>query len=464
MNKHSAGNARWFRQLGAIPTFLTLVHETQLSSHVRQAAADVVYLMTSAEPTVQDLRQVAEGCLSPAGLQGRDVTAAAAIGRHLCLQILRRLTKGSTATARFMEDFVLKQLGVEWPLLFMGDDMDNTSVVLAIRLLGTLLGDPNGMMAARFRAVQGGFSTLAAALSPHACSSEVHFLLLALLLGRPMDEVPEGVALSNAHVQEVFQLHHRTEVPLAYPEIANVELTLLRVLYGIQLWRQQGPAINVKEDDAAAEEAAAAAAANGANAVFLAPSSEASARQSPVASPAPSGGGNPFESAATASKPGNPFAPDAAAPPAIDAEATSSSTPPPVPHDPFHVLGLGSSEVELPRTLVRQLTLLYHKSTTFASICHQPEFVEGLVQSLFVPEKVADNMVAAEDRTLASVMSQLLERPESTQVCFNLKQASQEDLLSLLSVITIDYMAQCKDKSLPLLEVAFEAPPPAAAN
>lgn len=80
-----------------------------------------------------------------------------------------------------------------------------------------------------------------------------------------------------------------------------------------------------------------------------------------------------------------------------------------------------------------------------------------------MPERIAERTVA-DTTSLAGVVSRLLDRQESVRLVFNLKEASQEDLMSLLSVVIIDYLSLAKDKNLPLLETLLDAAPANASN
>lgn len=168
INSFAEINIRWLRILGVIPMLLAVLREVTLDRVVREDAANVLYLVMNSGLGAPELKVVTESVLST--LSGSP--AAAATERHLLLTVLGRLAV-SAASSRVVDDFVLKQLGVEWPLLFMADGMDEATVVLALRFLGSLLRDANGPYAQRFRTASGGFPALAPALAPHVCSSEV---------------------------------------------------------------------------------------------------------------------------------------------------------------------------------------------------------------------------------------------------------------------------------------------------
>lgn len=171
INSFAEINIRWLRVLGVIPVLLALLQESSLDRVVREDAANVLYLVMNSGLGAPELKVVCDTALSNLSAGN---TASVAVCRHLLLGVLARLAV-SPASARILEDFVLKQLGAEWPLLFMADGLDEATVVAALRFLGALLRDANGPYAQRFRAASGGFAALAPALAPHVCSSEVRY-------------------------------------------------------------------------------------------------------------------------------------------------------------------------------------------------------------------------------------------------------------------------------------------------
>ncbi len=71
-------------------------------------------------------------------------------------------------------------------------------------MLAILLADAGGPFFPKFKAASG-FFALAELLPHHAHLPEIYFILLAMLLGRPMSEIPAQPILQLSNLHEVFQ-------------------------------------------------------------------------------------------------------------------------------------------------------------------------------------------------------------------------------------------------------------------
>ncbi|KNC75122.1 hypothetical protein SARC_12346, partial [Sphaeroforma arctica JP610] len=101
---------------------------------------------------------------------------------------------------------VLHIFGVQWVMLFVNENTDQKSLILALRLLVMFLiqapDRPTVLM--QFRKTYQGFLRLGRGLEPHARCAQLYFSLYALLLGVNISDIPFGMSLDIAALYNFF--------------------------------------------------------------------------------------------------------------------------------------------------------------------------------------------------------------------------------------------------------------------
>eukprot|EP01134_Creolimax_fragrantissima_P006171 CFRG6171T1 len=168
--------------------------------------------------------------------EGPVVTPRKVIVRNFFLEELLSFldNEGDKGLARVLHIF-----GVQWVMLFINENTDQKSLILALRLLVMFLiqaKDRNAVLA-QFRKNYQGFLRLARGLEPHARCEQLYFSLFALLLGVNISDIPFGLSLDIAALYNFFSM--TTKVTFAEPQTLVLLMELERSLQHTYLLETQ---------------------------------------------------------------------------------------------------------------------------------------------------------------------------------------------------------------------------------